>query len=104
MVVSKSPSKPIPSNSPNIIGRRIIDIMHFITQIQQIDHKPFSCSFKDMLLESEQRFGFRSSYTFKCQMCNKKSVIQTENDKSGMTKINTTAVIGIIHSTYDKTN
>lgn len=53
--------------------------MQFVNQIQQIDHKPLSCSFKDILLEGERRFGFMSTFTFKCKMCNKKSVIETEN-------------------------
>lgn len=53
LIVSGSPFKQIPSYSPNITGRRIIGIKHFITAIQCINHKPFSCSCKDMLLESE---------------------------------------------------
>lgn len=39
-----------------------------------------------------------SSFTFQCQMCNKISVIKTEDDKSDMMKINTAAVIGIINT------
>ncbi|KAE9521402.1 hypothetical protein AGLY_018224 [Aphis glycines] len=96
LTTSYSPLKPTPSHSSEITGRRIINYLHFIKQIQEIDHTPFSCSFKDMLLESERRHGFKSSFNFKCQMCSKKCVIETEEEKSNMIKINTAAVIGIV--------
>lgn len=98
LITSESPIKPTPSHSSEITGRRIINLMHFIKQIQEIDHTPFSCSFKDMLLESERRHGFMSSFNFKCQMCNIKCVIETEDEKSNMIKINTAAVIGIVNT------
>ncbi|KAL4127211.1 hypothetical protein QTP88_011402 [Uroleucon formosanum] len=98
LITSESPIKPTPSHSSEITGRRIINLMHFIKQIQEIDHTPFSCSFKDMLLESERRHGFMSSFNFKCKMCNKKCVIETEDEKSNMIKINTAAVIGIVNT------
>lgn len=72
--------------------------MYFIKQIQEIDHTQFSCSFKDMLLESERRHGLISSFIFKCQMCSKKRVIETEDEKSNMIKINTAAVVGIVNT------
>jgi len=98
LTTSYSPLKPTLSHSSEITGRRIINIMHFIKQIQKIDHTPFSCSFKDMLLENERRHGFMSSFNFKCQMCSKKCVIETEDENSNMIKINTAAVIGIVNT------
>lgn len=52
-----------------LYGRRIVDIAFIFKQIAETDHKPFDCSFKDMICINEKTIGLISSYTFVCNFC-----------------------------------
>lgn len=51
-----------------------------------------------MVFVSEQKYGLRSSFTFRCKMCNKKAVIESELPPrtAKCMGVNTAAVSGII--------
>lgn len=78
-------------------GRRIVNINKLFEQIKQLDnHSAFGCSFKDMALLAETRQGLKSSYIFKCKMCNLSRTIWSEITESSEMDINTSAVSGTI--------
>ncbi|XP_050065628.1 uncharacterized protein LOC126554615 [Aphis gossypii] len=60
-------------------GRRIVDIQHLFTQIQQSKHDKFDCSFIDMEFQNEIRKGFNSVFKFKCKICGIQSSFYSEN-------------------------
>lgn len=82
-----------------IDGKRIIDINFFIQKIQGQgleDHGPgTSCSFANMKIINETRYGFRSEFTFWCQMCHLLKRVSTV-DTADETKmdLNIAAVAG----------
>jgi len=52
-------------------GRRIVDINYVFYQIKNSYHKgPFDCSFLNMTFISEKKHGLRSTFKFKCDVCN----------------------------------
>lgn len=78
-------------------GRRIIDIHHFIQQLQLLNqHCPLGCSISDMKVISECRRGLNSGIKFKCLMCNVEKVIWTNDNSSKHVSLNTSAVLGTI--------
>ncbi|KAL4101121.1 hypothetical protein QTP88_021141 [Uroleucon formosanum] len=77
-----------------LTGRRIIDIMYFINQIQKVHSGGFDCSFIDMEYKKETFIGFRSILTFKCKVCNIESKLYTENPKTVKVPINNATVHG----------
>lgn len=73
-----------------------MNISHLFNAIKMIDnHNPFDCSFKDMRVIGEIKYGFKSMFTFKCDMCNIVKKISTEDDS--LMAINTAAAAGIIN-------
>uniref|UniRef100_A0A2S2Q659 Mutator-like transposase domain-containing protein n=1 Tax=Sipha flava TaxID=143950 RepID=A0A2S2Q659_9HEMI len=69
--ISTSPLKENLNTDADILGRRIVNISHLFNAIKLIDsHKPFDCSFKDMRIIKEIKYGFKSTFVFKCDMCN----------------------------------
>ncbi|XP_022160039.1 uncharacterized protein LOC111026293 [Myzus persicae] len=77
-----------------LTGRRIIDILHFINQIQKVHSGGFDCSFIDMEYQKETFIGFQSILTFKCKVCNIESKLYTENPKTVQVPINKATVHG----------
>lgn len=81
----------------NINGRRIINFEYFINEIKKMnDHSPFSCNFNHTQIINERRNGFKSIFTIKCMMCDKKFILSTEDSINDITPINTAVVSGII--------
>lgn len=95
--VGLAPDTTVP-NAPE--GRRIVDIGHLFQSLETSSkHEPFGCTFADMAFVSERRHGLRSSFTFKCKMCCRVDVIDSEPqpDKgSRVMDVNSAAVSGII--------
>ncbi|KAF9409727.1 hypothetical protein HW555_011017 [Spodoptera exigua] len=63
-----------------IQGRRIVNMMYFIQQLQKISSHSslFDCNLKDMTLIGESRNGLISKYKFKCIMCQKDFIVTNE--------------------------
>lgn len=80
-----------------LTGRRIVDINHFIQQLQFLNqHSPIGCSLTEMRVIAETRKGLNSSIKFKCLMCNLEKVVWTNDPKKSSASVNTAAVIGSI--------
>jgi len=92
--------KPAPSSVEGkdlFSGRRIIDLPFFLDQIKEMDdHPPFGCSFKDMTLVKETRYGYRSTLEFRCNMCNITKRIDTSRKENDKNDINEDAVMGTL--------
>lgn len=58
-------------------GRPIVDINYVFNTIKSISH-PFGCTFKNFIFTHEVRNGCISSFYFKCNFCNQKDVIHSE--------------------------
>uniref|UniRef100_A0A2S2NH11 Mutator-like transposase domain-containing protein n=1 Tax=Schizaphis graminum TaxID=13262 RepID=A0A2S2NH11_SCHGA len=84
--------------SKNCTGRRIVDIMYVFEQIQNSKHQGGAgCSFLNMIFLSEKRYGFRSSFIFKCKMCNIKCSFESEkSEPENYISINQAIVSGTI--------
>lgn len=55
------------SKTQNLFGRIIVDIAYIFKQIVDADyHKPFNCSFKDMICVNEKQDGLISSFILIC--------------------------------------
>lgn len=78
--------------------RRIVDMSYVFNQIKNSYHKgPFGCSFLNMTLMSEKKHGLRSSFKFKCDVCNITMFIDSEKSKpENYLPINEAAVSGSI--------
>lgn len=76
----------------------MVDISYIFEQIKNIVHVGlFECSFSNMTLISEQRHGFRSTFKFKCDVCNIITSINSEKVKPNTyLSINEAAVSGSI--------
>lgn len=60
-------------------GRRIVDINYIFNSIKSISHNnPFECTFKNLIFTHEIRNKCISSFYFKCNICNQKEVIHSE--------------------------
>lgn len=73
----------------------MIDIAYLFDQLSEIDHSPFSCSFKYFKFVGEMRLGFYSSFKFKCEMCGIKVVIKSDRSEH---ELNQHVVQGIVTS------
>jgi hypothetical protein len=94
--VSVSPIKENDIKIQSLFGRRIVDIAYIFEQIVDADnHKPFDCSFKDMVCVNEKRDGLISSFKFICLLCKTRKVINSEKkvDEEVM-NLNTAIVAG----------
>lgn len=74
--------------------------MYVFQQIQSEKHGGgLDCGFANMDLVNESRLGLHVTWKFKCKMCNKETVIESENKEDDKTvPINTAAVNGAIAS------
>lgn len=79
-------------------GRRIVDMQYVFNQIKNSVHKgPFDCTFLNMTFISEKLHGFRSTFKFKCDVCNCVMFINSEKLKpETYLPINEAAVNGSI--------
>lgn len=78
-------------------GRRIVNISHLFSQIQNSRHANLQCSFLDMQFLTEQRKGYSSTFKFRCKMCGITSIITSENEHdSNYLPINKALVNGSI--------
>lgn len=78
-----------------ISGRRLISIGSFLEQIKAVNnHNPvMGCTFGNMDLIKETRFGLRSVICMKCNMCNLECNVTTDCVGNGM-DVNTASVAG----------
>ncbi|CAK1590870.1 unnamed protein product, partial [Parnassius mnemosyne] len=82
-----------------ITGRRIVDIVYFLEQLQQQKHDPlFQCDFSCLVLITEKRTGLVSHFNFQCRMCKKYFKVCTDHLDTDRIDINTAAVSGIVAS------
>ncbi|KAF0706743.1 Uncharacterized protein FWK35_00032907, partial [Aphis craccivora] len=79
-------------------GRRIVDMNYVFYQIKNSNHKgTFGCSFLNMTFISEKKHGLRSTFKFKCDVCNIIMFIESEKSKpETYLPINEAAVSGSI--------
>lgn len=97
-----------PINEPiKINGRRIIDFQHFFEGLVKIaNHNDrFGCTLRNLTLIKENKTGFLSKFSFRCNMCNSKFELsshdETQKDKLN---VNEGAVSGAIVSGIGLTN
>lgn len=79
-------------------GRRIVDMKHVFTQIQNPNNhiRGLDCTFMDVEFVNEICMGFESRWYFKCKMCNKETVLTSESRDLSYIPINKAAVNGTI--------
>ncbi|CAH1721716.1 unnamed protein product [Aphis gossypii] len=79
-------------------GRRIVDMHYVFSQIKNSVHRgSFGCTFLNMTFISEKKHGFRSSFKFKCDVCNIVMFIDSEKSKpEAYLPVNYSAVNGSI--------
>lgn len=77
-------------------GRRIVDINYIFNSIKSFLHDPFGCTFKNLIFTHEIRNGYISSFYFKCNFCNQKEVIHSEDPNNRM-NINTAIVTAAVN-------
>lgn len=77
----------------------MIDIGYVFGKIANIRHKPFDCTFSDLVLTGERKIGWYSEFHFTCGVCRIKETIESEDpcNKSSMS-VNLAAVTGAINS------
>ncbi|KAF2884783.1 hypothetical protein ILUMI_21390 [Ignelater luminosus] len=75
--------------------RRIVDITHLFESLKSLRHEEFGCSFFDIDIISEKRFGLRSVFNTKCKVCNIKETLSTERVDGEHVDINKAAVSGL---------
>lgn len=63
-----------------IVGRRIIDVNFFLKSLKYLQHDGFGCSFFDIEIISEKRFGLKNVFFTKCNICHTMDKIATESD------------------------
>ena len=81
----------------DLTGRRIIDINFFLNELKSLNnHSMLGCNLNDIIVVSETKHGFRSSFRFECKMCRHKKTIWSEETVKGVKNVNIDAVAGII--------
>ncbi|CAG5102766.1 Protein of unknown function [Cotesia congregata] len=79
--------------------RCIIQNVYFINEMRSIFssdvHKPFNCSADNVELTGQKKYGFRKTFFFKCNMCNKTFKAHTEPKESKFLDVNTCMVAGV---------
>jgi hypothetical protein len=88
------------ANSPNetkfqLTGRRIVDVNHLFLTLKSIKHQGFDCSFYDVDIINEKRYGLKSYFSYKCTICGLEGTFSSEPDTDS-SEINKSAVCGII--------
>ncbi|KAL4112571.1 hypothetical protein QTP88_016326 [Uroleucon formosanum] len=83
-----------------IKGRRIVDIKFMFDKISKIKHEGFDCTFLNLSLQKEKRYGFYSEFIFICNVCNKNEIISTEPslDTNGLLAINMAVVSSAVNT------
>lgn len=74
-------------------GRRIVDIGHLFSELKNIKHDIYSCSFFNVDIVHEAHFGFKSVFKYKCSMCGVTGTFSTEKADNN---INEAAVCGTV--------
>lgn len=62
-------------------GHRVVNIAHFLQQVQKLNDHRFTCSMGRFELAREVRRGLHSTLVFKCHACHAVSRINTNDDK-----------------------
>jgi hypothetical protein len=78
-----------------LTGRRIVDINHLFLTLKSIKHQGFDCSFYDVDIINEKRYGLKSYFSYKCTICGLEGTFSSEPDTDS-SEINKSAVCGII--------
>jgi hypothetical protein len=78
-----------------LTGRRIVDINHLFLTLKSIKHLGFDCSFYDVDIINEKRYGLKSYFSYKCTICGLEWTFSSEPDTDS-SEINKSAVCGII--------
>lgn len=77
-------------------GNRIVNITHFFEEIVSFGHCGlFSCTSRELEIDSETRNGFMSKIVIKCKMCREKKTITTSPD-DGNVNTNQASVLATI--------
>ncbi|KAF5298846.1 hypothetical protein FQR65_LT19566 [Abscondita terminalis] len=83
-------------NPKVLLGRRVVDIQHFLKSLKSLRHIGLGCSFFDVEVIAEKIEGFQSSLTFKCNVCGKLDVVKTSSDSASFGSVNCADVIGTL--------
>lgn len=77
-------------------GRRLVNISAFLKKIKEFSrhNQKYGCSIDNMQIINEKRIGMLSKFTVKCNFCNEKAVISTDDDSQESLDINMSAVSG----------
>jgi hypothetical protein len=78
-----------------LTGLRIVDINHLFLTLKSIKHQGFDCSFYDVDIINEKRYGLKSYFSYKCTICGLEGTFSSEPDTDS-SEINKLAVCGII--------
>lgn len=91
MIVEEGPTL---AETTNISGRRVINIDHFFSKIQEIGgHGSLNCGIQSVKITGEKRVGLSSKFTLTCLMCKEKfSFCNVIGDLD----VNTAAVAGAV--------
>lgn len=81
-----------------IEGRRLMDVGYVFKKIANIIHQPFGCTFSNLILTRERKFGWYSEFHYTCAMCGMKEVIESEDPNSSLMKVNLAVVTGAVNS------
>lgn len=79
-----------------IDGRRVIDVGYVFKKIANISHKPFDCTFSNLVLTGERKVGWTFYYT--CGVCRAKEMIESEDPNQLTMNVNLEAVTGAVNS------
>jgi len=85
-------------NRYTIDGRRVIDIGYVFGKIANIRHKPFDCTFSDLVLTGERKIGWYSEFYFTCGVCKIKETVESEDPHKSSMQVNLAAGTGAINA------
>jgi hypothetical protein len=63
-----------------LIGRKIVDINHLFLTLKSIKQQGFDCSFYDVDIINEKRYGLKSYFSYKCTICGLEGTFSSEPD------------------------
>jgi hypothetical protein len=75
-----------------IVGRRLVDVHHFYTQLKRLAAHDRHCTCGDFQLVGEVRDGLKSTLKFECTACGKPETVTT--DKAPAKEVNDSMVWG----------
>lgn len=81
-----------------IDGRRVIDVGYVFKKIANISHKPFDCTFSNLVLSGERKVGWYSEFYYTCGVCGTKEIIESEDPNQLTMNVNLAAVTGAVNS------